>query len=72
MSYLWYPIFGSLITFTSGVIISYFTGFTDLSQLNEMLITPPLRKFLSMKRFSGVKTDVPEAVKMLDTEVCTL
>lgn len=71
ISYLWYSVFGALCTFVLGVIISYFTGPTDLTKLDQMYISPPLRKYLPRKpAYEKGTEDLPESVKMLDKKVC--
>lgn len=49
MSYLWYTIFGGVITLILGIAISYFTGFNDPSNMNPLYLSPVIRKYLLRK-----------------------
>lgn len=69
ISYLWYPVFGSLITFITGVIISFLTGPSDLTSIDHMLLSPVIRKYLPPKSSLTTSETVPELKKMLDPEV---
>ncbi|EEB11028.1 sodium/solute symporter, putative [Pediculus humanus corporis] len=68
ISYLWYPVFGSLITFITGVIISFLTGPSDLTSIDHMLLSPVIRKYLPPKSSLTTSETVPELKKMLDPE----
>ncbi|KAK9502352.1 hypothetical protein O3M35_011142 [Rhynocoris fuscipes] len=46
LSYLYYTVFGMLVGFLVGIIVSYLTGNQDFEKLNPNLIVPQLRSLL--------------------------
>lgn len=40
---MYYPVLGTIITISVALVVSYFTGYTDLETLNPKLIIPRLR-----------------------------
>jgi hypothetical protein len=47
---MWYTLIGTLITWIVGIVVSYWTGFTDPKDLDEDLITPVVSHFLKTKQ----------------------
>ncbi|CAH1113734.1 unnamed protein product [Psylliodes chrysocephalus] len=59
VSYIWYSGIGCVITIVLGLVISFITGTTNLSDVENVYISPPILKFLywlpdNIKQFLGV------------------
>lgn len=68
MSYMWYTGFGGAVTILLALLISFFTGFTDLRTLNPMYVSPVIRKYLP-KRNPDLKLEEQELmVDLLKTK----
>lgn len=50
MSYLWYTLFGGLVTLILALSISYLTGFNDPSHINPLYLSPVIRKYLPKRK----------------------
>lgn len=73
---MWYAPLGALITWTSAIIISYFTGGQDLSKLNPNLLAPCI-KYMLPKKYQHIQLqdltkldDSKEANKVNEAELC--
>lgn len=50
MSYVWYTLFGAIITLIAAMIISCITGSTDFTKLNPLCLSPVIRKYFIEKK----------------------
>lgn len=59
ISYLWYTLFGALITITVSLIVSAIVGFNDPRKMDPKLFAPFVRRLLKleMKREEPVGTE---------------
>lgn len=59
ISYLWYTLFGALITIAVSVIVSFISGFNDPRKMDAKLFAPFIRKVLklNMKREEPLGTE---------------
>lgn len=53
---MYYNTLGTLVGITVGLIVSYFTGPQDLSQLNPNLCVPQIRKYFPEKPLQNSTT----------------
>lgn len=57
LAMFYYPLVGSLITITISMVISYFTGFTDIQKIDPRLLIPCMRPAKQTNSFS-LKTNI--------------
>lgn len=56
INYLWYSAIGCMTTVLVGTLVSYLTGFQDPMELDQDLLSPPIRSLLTLDRKSSPAT----------------
>ncbi|KAL0278354.1 UNVERIFIED_CONTAM: hypothetical protein PYX00_000192 [Menopon gallinae] len=69
MSYMWYTIFGAIVTFILSVIISFMTGSTDFTKLDPLCLSPVIRKHFVEKKRQLLRKNEEELIEVLKNEV---